>query len=158
MTALPTFARTYRRLRRRARRGWMDTGHHQDSYAEITLDDMVARMRALGDELPRVMPDLAVACRAYLLEHYAAGQDPYGQPWPLTKRKPRVAHLTGKTLQVGYRGAVLIMRVIYFEAMHSRGLARGEVQRLMIPSDLPNDLATELSSIVEARLSEVLAA
>lgn len=124
--------------------------------ALTTLAAMSAALRSAPAVLQRCMPKLRAATLAYLHECYERGIDPDGNPWPLNEDGTK-SKLSGETVQVTTQGSRIIVSVRLFEALHSKGHARGGKKRALVPADaVPPELLKRWQTIVEGELSEAL--
>lgn len=117
---------------------------------------MGERLRAAPKVLDAVLPELAAVVRDYLLECYARGVDADGNPWPATATGGRPA-ITGQQMEVIHFARKILVRLRWYNALHSTGAAKGGTQRRMLPAgELPPVLRARMDAVITARLQGVL--
>jgi hypothetical protein len=127
------------------------------THAMIELARMGQRLREAPKVLDAVLPELAAVVRDYLLECYARGVDADGVPWPATEAGAAPA-ITGQQMEVIHFARKILVRLRWYNALHSIGGAKGGVQRRMVPAgELPAELRARMDAVVTARLAEALA-
>lgn len=125
--------------------------------ASITLEERIARIRAVPGVAVRVAPAVAVGVADVVREHAARGEDPYGRAWPPTAKGERPLRRAGDAVRASSSGPVAIVRVVGVEALHDQGRARGGVRRQILPSrSLPADGVAAVDAAVNADLARVL--
>ena len=98
------------------------------------LDDMIARLRGLGATTREAVPEVADECKTVLAGNIAAQRGPDGEAWPKSKDGAPVLVNAAKELTAqAVNGAVLIT-LRGPEARHHLGIAKGRVQRRILPS------------------------
>lgn len=124
--------------------------------ADAKIGDMIARLQATPKVLAALPDKLAPVVKTYLLESYRQGTDPDGEPWTPTKTG-QVPDIKGSSLAVVAIGKRVIVKLRWHDALHSKGKARGRVQRRMVPDGaVPPKLAERMQAIVRAELGRVL--
>lgn len=124
--------------------------------AMVTLKRMSERLRAAPDALRDCMPELARVVRDYLRECAARGVDPDGTPWPPNVDGSR-SSISGSHLDVVTTARKIIVTVKWYNALHSRGHAKGGKRRALIPAgEIPAELMTRMNDVVTRRLGEAL--
>lgn len=96
------------------------------------LDAHIARLRGL-DLARRAAPDAARAVQDELRRQIAAGVDPDGKPWPRTQDGRKPLATAEKALAVGAVGTTIVLRLRGHVARHHRGIARGGIERQILP-------------------------
>lgn len=117
---------------------------------------MGERLREAPKVLDAVLPELAAVVRNYLLECYARGVDPDGNPWPanVTGETPAI---TGQQMEVIHFARKILVRLRWYNALHSTGGAKGGTRRRMLPAgELPAVLRARMDAVITARLQEAL--
>lgn len=126
------------------------------SSAIAQLKTMGDRLRAAPKVLQTCMPELARVVRDYLAECAARGVDPDGTPWPLNADGSRPA-ITGSHLDVVTAARRIIVRVKWYNALHTQGTAKGGKRRALIPGGpIPRALLVRMNEVVDRRLREAL--
>lgn len=121
--------------------------------ADVKIGDWIARLRAVPEALAALPDKLAPAVKAHLLESYQHGTDPDGNAWQRTKTG-QAPNITGSALTVVAVGQRVIVRLRWHDALHSKGKARGRVQRRLTPAGaVPPKLAERMQAIVRAELA-----
>lgn len=115
------------------------------------IDELVERVRALPGMVKAAAPDVARAMVAVAAEQIAAGTDPDGKPWPLTRdgRKPLAdiaKYLTPVTV-----GTTAMVRLTEWGARHHFGGVRGGLARRVLPigGEIPERYAQAVRTQLE---------
>ena len=126
------------------------------SSATITLEAIAAKLREAPKALTRAMPELRRTFDEYLTECFARGVDPDGQAWPKTKAG-KTPELSGSQRDVTVKGHTIIVRMRWYDALHSRGIAKGGVMRRLIPAGgIPPELAKRFDRVIGDALRDAL--
>lgn len=124
--------------------------------ATLSLEAMAAKLRAAPEALKHAMPELRDTFDTYLSECFARGVDPDGKAWPKTK-DGKTPELSGSQRDVTIKGHTIIVRMRWYDALHSRGIAKGGVMRRLIPAGgLPPELLKRFDRVIGDALRKAL--
>ncbi|HYG68649.1 MAG TPA: hypothetical protein VD838_13355 [Anaeromyxobacteraceae bacterium] len=101
---------------------------------DAELERMIERIRAVPGIAKRAAPDAAEAVREALARTAAAGTTPEGQAWAPRKDdggRPLVG--AEQALRAAAVGTRIFIRLEGHVARHHRGIARGGVERRLLP-------------------------
>jgi hypothetical protein len=101
--------------------------------AMLMLERQVQKLRALGGTPKAVAPLLADELKPVVDAQIAAGQDPYGNPWPLTQAGGKALQNAAAYVTLRAVGAVVLATVVGPPAMHHLGKAAGRITRRILP-------------------------
>jgi len=120
------------------------------------LDDMIARLRALGRAARTAVPEIARECKSIVAENIRAQRGPDGEAWPRAKDGAPVLEGAADALSAqGVNGAALLT-LSGPEARHHLGIARGRVQRRILPTKgIPAPMAEAIKRVLLRRLDGV---
>ena len=102
--------------------------------AVARLNDVIARVRALGEATPEFARDGAEALREELTGNIAAARGPDGKPWAVTQAGGRALKNAAKALRVVAEGTRIVATLSGPEANQSIGKTRGAVARPILPT------------------------
>lgn len=126
--------------------------------AMATLDQWIARVRALPELGKRAAPDVADMIESELRRTMGAGQSPDGTPLKPTLEGE--VPLTGspKVLGVAAISGTVYVRLTGIEAAHHLGRVRGRNARHLIPVDvLPPLMAAATERILAQHFADTMA-
>jgi len=122
-----------------------------------TLDDYIARIRALPELGRRAAPAVAQAVELELKRQIAAGVDPDGKSWQPTEDGRKPLETAAAALTVGAQGSTVIMRLHGHIARHHRGRVRGGVVRRILPtSAIPAPMIRVIHEVLADEFREVM--
>lgn len=112
------------------------------------LDAMIEALRKLPKLAAAAAPAIAREMEREVQRTIAAGTTAYGEAWQLTKKDHKVPlQHAAQRLKVAAIGTTIFMRITGAEAKHHRGLARGKVERNIVPIKvLPPRMADAIRS------------
>ena len=121
-----------------------------------TIEQIAARVRALGPRgVVGAMPELVAAVRDELSATVASGTTPEGEAWPMRKKGGRALQNAMSAVHVGAVGMLIVVRLTGVEARHHRGLAKGGVDRPIIPTGaLPAAWGRAFKRVFDERFGE----
>lgn len=113
------------------------------------LDAHIARVESLPRVLKSAAPDVAEAVEAELLRQISAGTDPEGKAWQERENGGAPLATAGKSLGVVAIGTRVFARLRGHVARHHRGIAKGGVQRQILPGkNLPPRMAKAVGDVL----------
>lgn len=113
------------------------------------LDAHIARVESFPRVLKRAAPEVAEVVEAELLRQIAAGTTPDGQAWQAREDGGKPLATAGKSLAVVAIGTRVFARLRGHIARHHRGIARGSIQRQILPgSQLPTKMAQAVRKVL----------
>lgn len=120
------------------------------------MQAMIERVRVLPDLVSDAAPDAASALRAAIVKHVDAGTAPDGTPWkPRKEDGGRPMANAAAAVRVAPTGNKLFAAVRGPEARHSRGIARGGIERPIFPSSgLPDGYARAITGVLTAHFTK----
>ena len=126
------------------------------SAADAAFDRRLAQLDALA-KLPRsAAPAIARAVELVQHETIAAGTDPQGRAWPLTKTGEKPLQHAAAAVTVTPVDGAIVIAVEGHEALHDKGKARGHVRRQIIPSGaLPRKMSAAIGDAVDQAFTEI---
>lgn len=96
------------------------------------------------------LPDVARAVEGVQRATIAAGTDPDGKPWPLTKDGDKALQNAAAAVEVTHTAGAVVIRVSGPEELHHAGKARGHVQRKIIPTGpLPSRMSRAIGETLD---------
>lgn len=101
--------------------------------ALLALERQVRKLRALGGTPKAIAPLLSTELRPVVDAQISAGQDPYGNAWPLTQAGAKALQNAAAYVTLRAVGTVVLATVIGPPAMHHLGKAAGRITRRIIP-------------------------
>lgn len=121
------------------------------------LDDMIARLRGLGRAAKAAVPAIAKECKDIIAQNIANQCGPDGVPWPRPADPAESLVLRNAAAAVSAQavnGAVLLT-LNGPEARHHLGIARGKVQRKILPTKgIPAPMAEAIRRVLFKKLDE----
>lgn len=119
-----------------------------DGFAQ--LDEIAARLKAVGEIPRRAAPAVARVVRDEVLGNVAKTVDPYGRPWAPTKDGNAPLQGTAKELTVTASGATVVARLEGVHARHHSGEVRGGIARPILPTGrLPSSMGEAIAAELE---------
>lgn len=100
----------------------------------MTIEQLQAKLRALGTLTRDAMPDVAARVERELRKTAAAGTSPTGKAWTPTKEGTRALPNAASKITVKAVGDVIVARIDGPYALHHKGRARGGVRRQILPT------------------------
>ena len=129
---------------------------NDNAFRELeAMIDAAHELELLPQEVAKeAAPSIRQALEATIL----AGTAPDGTPWQPTQKGERPLKNAYKALDVRVSGTAVIAEVTGIEAMHHLGLARGHVQRRLIPraGEMPRGVVNAVKVAVERVKARVL--
>lgn len=120
------------------------------------LEDMIARLRGLGRAALEAVPEIAQECKRLVEENVAAQRGPDGEAWPKSKEGRPVLVNAGANVSAQAVGGTALLRLEGPEARHHLGVARGKVQRRILPSKgIPAPMAEAIRRVTTRALDKV---
>lgn len=113
------------------------------------FDAHIARVESLPRVLKSAAPEVAEAVEAELLRQISAGTDPEGKAWQAREDGGTPLATAGKSLAVVAIGARIFARLRGHIARHHRGIARGRIERQILPGkELPPKMAKAVGEVL----------
>lgn len=121
------------------------------------LQEMIAKIRALGKLGEEAAPDVAYAVEADLRRSIGEGTDPDGKPWDKTQAGETPLRNADKAVHVAAVGGTIFVRLTGPEARHHKGSARGGIVRAVIPtkSVVPDRMAAAVRGVLVRHFERV---
>lgn len=123
------------------------------------IDRMLKALKNLEKLDDTLVKDMADVVRDSLNKTIAAGQDPDGKPWAKRKKgtKPVLVH-AADALTVLAVGEQVLSRVRGPTALHSKGAAKGKVERRVLPygSKIPKSMLAGIHVMLKKKFDEVM--
>ena len=118
------------------------------------LNQMIARLQGIPDLVQSVLPECAAECHAVIAENVAAQVGPDGEAWaPGNDGKPVLQNAAAAVTALAI-GNVILLRVSGPEAKHHLGIAKGKVQRRIIPTrKAPQAMTKAIERVIMRRLA-----
>jgi hypothetical protein len=129
--------------------------------AFAALDAHIEHLRTLGTSFVRdAAPDVAVACREELEQQIAKGVGPDGQAWePRKEDGGQPLENAAKYLVVVAVGTAIFMRLKGHVARHHRGIARGGLERLILPTKgITRPIGNAIKRVLAERFQQTMGA
>lgn len=121
------------------------------------LDAHIGRLRALPGLARRAAPAVARALQDEVQHQIAAGVGPDGKPWPKRQDGGQPLATAGKALAVGAVGTRIVLRLRGHIARHHRGIAKGGVQRQILPTGaIPRAYAQVIQRVLAEHFHEAM--
>jgi hypothetical protein len=118
--------------------------------ALAALDAVIEAARNLQHAPEALAKAIAPELRKEIEGNIAAGRDPEGNAWPKTKAGEKPLKNAAKALAVRTSGATVIAEITGPEALHHLGLARGHVQRRILPRQVTPGVARAAEVALQA--------
>lgn len=117
------------------------------------LEDMIASLRGLGKAAREALPEIARECKAVIAENIAAQRGPDDEPWPKAKDGQPVLEGAASAVSAQAVDGAVLLTLNGPEARHHLGVARGRVQRKILPTKgIPAPMAEAIRRVLVRRL------
>lgn len=122
------------------------------------MQGWIEKLNQLGDLPTEVAKDVAPVLDAKIKANIAAGVDPGGKPWPLTKDGRKPLTNAGAALTVRAISSVVQAKLVGHVALHHLGAAKGNIRRQILPSSgLPQPMTAAVKTIATKRFNAKMA-
>ena len=119
------------------------------------MQGWIDRLNTLGDLPTEVAKEVAPVLDAEIRKNIAAGVDPEGKPWQLTKDGKKPLTNAGAALTVRAISSVVQAKLEGHVALHHIGSARGNVRRQILPSSrLPQPMTAAVKTVAVRRFNQ----
>lgn len=104
------------------------------------LQNMISRLRELGQSAETIAADIAPELRAELEKNISAGIAPDGTPWEPTLTGEKALKNAGSALGVAAVGSKVIVVLSGIEARHNYGHVKGGKVRQIVPAEITDQI------------------
>lgn len=119
------------------------------------LDAHIARLGKLPGLVRAVAPEVAETVEAELLSSIAAGKSAEGKTWAPRQDGGQPLKTAGNSLAVVAMGTKVFARLRGHVARHHKGIAKGGVERPILPTDgIPPKMAEAIRKVVLRRFNQ----
>jgi len=119
------------------------------------LQRWIDQVNSLGELPSEVAKDIAPVLDSEIKKNIAAGVDPAGKPWPLTKEGKKPLTNAGAALTVKAISSVVQAKLEGHVALHHLGAAKGNVRRQILPSSgLPQPMTAAVKRVAVDRFNK----
>ena len=124
------------------------------------LQAQIKRLRALAEPdglLGRSAVNVARQVKFDIVRQVAAGEDPDGKKWKLTKQGKQPLQNAGQSVAVTARGTTVTIVISGRHARHHLGAVKGKVVRKVIPSRrMPGLMARSIKTVITRQFSQIM--
>ena len=122
------------------------------------LNSMIETLRQLPQLARVAAPAVAEAMEREAQRTIASGTTAYGVPWKRTQKGNKVPMRdAASALKVAAVGTTIYMRLLGVEARHHRGIARGGVERNVLPiNTIPQPMAAAITTALRLTFAKLV--
>jgi hypothetical protein len=125
--------------------------------AVARLNDIIGRIRELGEATPEFAKDGAAALQDVLEQNIALGRGPDGEKWQLTADGQQPLMGARRGLRVRAVGTRIVATLSGYHANHHLGKTRGNIARPILPSrKLSAPAAKALERVFAERFRKIM--
>jgi len=121
------------------------------------LQNLVSRLRELGQSAEDIAADIAPELRDELTGNISASRGPDGAPWKPTLAGTKPLKNAGAALGVAAMGTKVVAALRGIEASHHYGHVRGKIARPILPgSKLPPQIVELVTRMAQKRFRLIM--